>query len=113
MKKRLPYIIAAVILFVAEIIIGLYVKDDFIRPYGGDILITCAYGQILTQDVLDCFEKGVWNIHAGLLPAYRGASPIQSCILNGETQTGVSVMKTDVGLDTGDIVLSPEVKAVR
>ena len=71
---------------------------------GGDIMITCAYGQILTQEVLDGFEKGVWNIHAGLLPAYRGASPIQSCIISGEKRTGVSVMKTELGLDCGDIL---------
>lgn len=78
---------------------------DGLKALGGDIMITCAYGQILTQDVLDCFSKGVWNIHAGLLPAYRGASPMQSCILNGETQTGVCVMKTELGLDTGDVLL--------
>ena len=79
-------------------------KLDAVRALGGDIMITCAYGQLLTQDALDCFEKGVWNIHAGLLPAYRGASPIQSCILHGETQTGVSVMKTELGLDCGDVL---------
>ena len=78
---------------------------EAVKALGGDILITCAYGQILTQAVLDCFEKGVWNIHAGLLPQYRGASPIQSCILAGETQTGVSIMKTELGLDSGDILL--------
>jgi methionyl-tRNA formyltransferase len=53
---------------------------------------------------LDCFPKGVYNIHAGLLPKYRGASPIQSCILAGETQTGVCIIKTELGLDTGDIL---------
>lgn len=81
-------------------------RDDIqaVKALGGELMVTCAYGQILTQELLDCFEKGVYNIHAGLLPKYRGASPIQSCILNGETQTGVSVIKTDVGLDTGDIV---------
>ncbi len=78
---------------------------DSVLALGGDILITCAYGQILTQPVLDAFPKGVWNIHAGLLPAYRGASPIQSCIVNGESQTGVCVMKTELGLDCGDILL--------
>lgn len=76
-----------------------------VRALGGDVMITCAYGQILTQDVLDLFPKGVWNIHAGLLPQYRGASPIQSCVLNGETRTGVTVMKTELGLDTGDMLL--------
>ncbi len=78
---------------------------DAVRALGGDILITCAYGQILTQAVLDSFPMGVWNIHAGLLPKYRGASPIQSCILSGERQTGVSIMKTELGLDCGDILL--------
>jgi methionyl-tRNA formyltransferase len=77
---------------------------ESVRALGGDILITCAYGQILTQEILDSFQKGVWNIHAGLLPQYRGASPIQSCILNGEKETGVSVMKTELGLDCGDIL---------
>ena len=78
---------------------------DAVRALGGDLLVTCAYGQILTQEVLDAFPLGVWNIHAGLLPFYRGASPIQSCIVNGEKETGVSVMKTELGLDTGDILL--------
>ena len=76
------------------------------KALGGDILITCAYGQILTQEVLDLFPLGVWNIHASLLPKYRGASPIQSAVLNGERETGVTVMKTALGLDTGDILLS-------
>lgn len=70
-----------------------------------DIMITCAYGQILTQGVLNCFKKGVWNLHASLLPKFRGASPIQSAILAGETHTGVTVMKTELALDTGDILL--------
>ncbi len=85
----------------------LKIRDEVaaVRALGGELLVTCAYGQILTQAVLDSFPKGVWNIHAGLLPAYRGASPIQSCILRGETQTGVCVMKTELGLDCGDILL--------
>ncbi len=82
------------------------IRDEIeaVKSFGADILITCAYGQILTQEVLDLFPLGVWNIHAGLLPKYRGASPIQSCILNGETQTGVCIMKTELGLDCGDIL---------
>ena len=86
------------------------IRDEIesVKALGGDIMITCAYGQILTQEVLDLFPKGVWNIHAGLLPQYRGASPIQSCILAGETKTGVSVMKTELGLDSGDILLVEE-----
>ena len=81
---------------------------DEVKAFGAEILVTCAYGQILTQAVLDLFPMGVWNIHAGLLPKYRGASPIQSCIINGESKTGVSVMKTELGLDCGDILLVEE-----
>ena len=75
-----------------------------VKSLGGELLVTCAYGQILTQELLDLFPKGVWNIHAGLLPKYRGASPIQSCLLNGERETGVCVMKTELGLDCGDVL---------
>lgn len=81
-----------------------------LEAFGADAMVTCAYGQILTQEVLDCFPKGVWNIHAGLLPAYRGASPVQSCILNGETETGVCVMQTVLALDAGDILLCEKLK---
>lgn len=76
-----------------------------LKELGADIMITCAYGQILTKDVLAAFPRGVWNIHASLLPKYRGASPIQSAILGGETHTGVTVMKTELALDTGDMLL--------
>lgn len=86
-------------------------RDDIptLRSFGADIMVTCAYGQILTQEALDCFSGGVWNIHAGLLPAYRGASPIQSCILNGEKETGVCVMRTALALDAGDVLLCEKV----
>ncbi len=86
------------------------IRDEIaaVKTLGGDLLVTCAYGQILTQSVLDLFPQGVWNIHAGLLPQYRGASPIQSCIVNGETVTGISVMKTELGLDCGDVLLVEE-----
>ena len=87
---------------------SLRTEVDALRALGGEVMVTCAYGQILTQEVLNSFEKGVWNIHAGLLPAYRGASPIQSCIVNGETVTGVSVMKTELGLDCGDLLMVTE-----
>ena len=88
------------------------IRDEVesVRALKGDILVTCAYGQILTQEVLDLFPLGVWNIHAGLLPKYRGASPIQSCILAGESKTGVSIMKTELGLDCGDILLVDELE---
>lgn len=76
-----------------------------LKALGADIMITCAYGQLLTQEVLDCFPMGVWNLHASLLPKFRGASPVQSAILAGETHTGVTVMRTELALDTGDILL--------
>lgn len=69
-----------------------------------DIMITCAFGQILSQEILDIPRLGVINIHASLLPKYRGASPINYAILNGEKETGVTIMKTDIGIDTGDVI---------
>ena len=82
-------------------------KADFsaLAGAGADLMVTCAYGQILTQEILDLFPLGVWNVHASLLPAYRGAAPIARAILGGEKETGVTIMKTDVGLDTGDMFL--------
>ena len=76
-----------------------------LKELNADIMITCAYGQILTRGVLDCFKGGVWNLHASLLPKYRGASPIQSAILGGESHTGITVMKTELELDSGAILL--------
>lgn len=73
-----------------------------------DLMITCAFGQILSKEILDIPKFGVINIHASLLPKYRGASPIHYAILNGETKTGISIMKTDVGIDTGDVLLQKE-----
>ncbi len=70
-----------------------------------DLMVTCAYGQILTQEVLDAFPMGVWNIHASLLPAYRGAAPIARALIDGCRETGVTVMRTERGLDTGDMLL--------
>lgn len=70
-----------------------------------DLMITCAFGQILSQEIIDIPKLGVINIHASLLPKYRGASPINYAILNGEKQTGITVMKTDVGIDTGATLL--------
>lgn len=73
-----------------------------------DIMITCAFGQILSQEIIDIPKYGVINIHASLLPKYRGASPIHYAILNGETQTGVTIMKTDAGIDTGDVIVKSQ-----
>lgn len=78
---------------------------DEVRAIGADLMITCAYGQILTREILSAFPLGVYNLHASLLPSYRGASPIQSAILAGEEYTGVTVMKTEQELDSGGILL--------
>lgn len=75
-----------------------------IKAFGADIGVTAAYGQILNAAVLDSFRYGVINVHASLLPKYRGASPIQSAIAAGEKTTGVTIMRTELGLDTGDIL---------
>ena len=87
-------------------------KEDFsaLKAVGADLMVTCAYGQILTQEVLDLFPKGVWNVHASMLPAYRGAAPIARAIMAGERETGITIMKTDIGLDTGDIFLAESVE---
>ena len=74
-----------------------------------DIMVTCAFGQILSQEILDIPKLGTINIHASLLPLYRGASPIHYAILNGEKKTGITIMKTDVGIDTGDIIYQREI----
>ncbi len=76
-----------------------------IKALNADIMITCAYGQILSDEILNCFPSGVWNLHASLLPEFRGASPIQSAILAGESYTGITVMKTEAEMDAGDILL--------
>ncbi len=75
-----------------------------------DIMITCAFGQILSEEILSIPKFGVINIHASLLPEYRGASPIHYAILDGKNKTGITIMKTDVGIDTGDIILQKEIE---
>ena len=81
-------------------------ETELLKSLRADILVTCAYGQILTQEVLDSFPLGVWNIHASLLPAYRGAAPIARALIDGCRETGITIMKTELGLDTGDILLA-------
>lgn len=70
-----------------------------------DVAVVVAFGQILPEAVLDAPARGSINIHASLLPKYRGAAPIQWAIIRGETETGVTTFKMDVGMDTGDILL--------
>ena len=73
-----------------------------------DLMITCAFGQILSEEILNIPRYGVINIHASLLPELRGASPIHYAILQGYKKTGVTIMKTDVGIDTGDMLAKVE-----
>jgi methionyl-tRNA formyltransferase len=75
-----------------------------LRELKPDLIVVVAYGQILPQSILDLPKFGCINVHTSLLPKYRGASPIQSAILNGETETGVTIMKMDAGLDSGEIL---------
>jgi methionyl-tRNA formyltransferase len=70
-----------------------------------DALIVAAYGQILYPDTLYAPREGAWNVHASLLPRYRGAAPIERAIMNGERETGVTIVRMDEGLDTGPIAL--------
>jgi len=69
-----------------------------------DALIVASYGQILSQRILDSARFGGINLHGSILPRYRGAAPIQRCILNGEIETGVTLMQMDKGMDTGDVI---------
>ncbi len=70
-----------------------------------DCIVVAAYGQILPKEILELPKYGCINIHASLLPKYRGAAPIQHCILNGESETGITVMQMAEGLDTGDMLM--------
>lgn len=81
-----------------------------LKSLNADIMITCAYGQILTKEILDICPHGVINIHASILPKYRGASPIEHAVINGEKETGVTIMQTEEGLDTGDIILTEKLE---
>lgn len=83
---------------------------DALRGLGADVMVTCAYGQILDDRLLELTPHGVINVHASLLPAYRGSSPIQWAVINGEKVTGVTTMKTSLGLDRGDIIMSSEME---
>jgi methionyl-tRNA formyltransferase len=78
---------------------------DNLRDLNADYLAVAAYGLILPRAVLDASAEGAYNVHASLLPKYRGAAPIQRAILNGEWVTGITIMRMDEGMDTGDILL--------
>ena len=83
---------------------------DEIKSLNPDVICVVAYGQILPKEILDIPKYGCINVHASLLPKYRGAAPIQWAVLNGDEVTGVTTMYMDVGMDTGDMILKEEVK---
>ena len=80
-----------------------------LKKYEADIYVVAAFGQILSKEILDIPKFGCVNIHASLLPKYRGAAPIQQAILDGEKTTGVTIMQMAAGMDTGDILIQREI----
>ena len=81
-----------------------------LKKFPADVIVVVAFGQILSQEILDLPKFGAINVHASLLPKYRGAAPIEWSLINGETVTGITTMQMDAGLDTGDILLKTEVE---
>lgn len=82
---------------------------EALKKYEPDFFVTFAFGQILSQEVLDIPKFETINLHASLLPRYRGANPIQRCIINGDTETGICTMITELGLDCGDICMQSKI----
>ena len=81
-----------------------------LRRYEADIFVVAAFGQILSKEILDMPKYGCVNIHASLLPKYRGAAPIQWAVIDGEEETGVTIQQMNEGVDTGDILMQEVVK---
>jgi methionyl-tRNA formyltransferase len=79
------------------------------RAHRADAAVVVAYGLILPQDILDAVPRGCFNLHASLLPRWRGAAPINRAIMAGDSESGAMVMKMDAGLDTGDVALSDRI----
>lgn len=79
-----------------------------LREIPADIFVVAAFGQIISQEILDMPKYGCVNIHASLLPKYRGAAPIQWAVIDGEEKTGITIMQMDAGIDTGDILYTKE-----
>ncbi|MBQ9028359.1 MAG: methionyl-tRNA formyltransferase, partial [Lachnospiraceae bacterium] len=80
-----------------------------LREEAPDLIVVAAFGQILSKEILELPRYGCVNVHASLLPKYRGAAPIQWAVIDGEEKSGVTIMQMDVGLDTGDILLQEEI----
>lgn len=87
------------------------IKEDYdtITKLNPDLIVTCAYGQILPKALLDMPQYGALNIHASLLPKYRGGAPIERSIMNGDKKTGITLMHMDIGMDTGDMIYKEEI----
>ena len=87
------------------------IREDYeeILKYQPDLIVTCAYGQIVPKKVLDAPRLGCINVHASMLPKYRGGAPIHYALLNGDEVTGVTIMYMDIGMDTGDMIASKEI----
>ena len=81
---------------------------EYLRQYDADLIVVAAFGQILPKEILDMPKYGCINVHASLLPKYRGAAPIQWAVINGDKVSGVTIMRMDVGLDTGDMIAKEE-----
>lgn len=77
---------------------------DELKSLNPDIMVSCAYGQILSKEIIDIAPHGIINVHGSLLPKYRGAAPIQQAVIDGEKETGITIMQTETGIDTGDIL---------
>ena len=86
------------------------IREEFedVLNFNPDIVVTCAYGQIVPSAILNYPKFGCINVHASLLPKYRGGAPIQRCIMNGEEKTGITIMYMNEGLDTGDMIEKEE-----
>jgi methionyl-tRNA formyltransferase len=82
---------------------------ELLKGLAPELMVVVGYGQIIPQTIIDLPKHGILNVHASLLPKYRGAAPIQWAIANGEAQTGVTIMQIDAGLDTGDMLLKASV----
>lgn len=102
-KNKIPFIQPKKLANNAEV-------ENWLQNVKPDILVVTAYGLILPPAILNSTPLGAWNIHASLLPKYRGAAPIQWAIMNGEKETGITLMQMDTGLDTGDILIQKAVE---
>ena len=86
---------------------------EYLKNFQADIMIVAAFGQILPKSILDMPKYGCVNIHASLLPKYRGASPIQWAVINGDEISGVTAQRMDVGIDTGDMIAKREIRLAK